>query len=65
MTAKAALADSLIADDLAKQGANLLAADPDQGRRQLSSRWGVHPASPAELLTSRPTSWCPPHSAAS
>jgi leucine dehydrogenase len=44
---------SLIADDLAKQGARLLVADPEQGRRQLSSRWGVRTTSPEELLTSQ------------
>jgi len=44
---------SLIADDLAKQGASLLVADPDQGRRELSSRLGARTASPEELLTSK------------
>jgi leucine dehydrogenase len=44
---------SLIADDLAKHGASLLVADPDQGRRQLSSRWGARTASPEDLLTSQ------------
>jgi glutamate dehydrogenase/leucine dehydrogenase len=44
---------SLIADDLAKQGASLLVADPEPGRRQLSSRWGARTTSPEELLTSQ------------
>ena len=44
---------SLIADDLAKQGASLLVADPEQRRRQLSSRWGARTTSPEKLLTSQ------------
>ncbi len=44
---------SLIAEDLAQQGASLLVADPEQGRRQLSSRWGARTIGPEELLTSQ------------
>jgi glutamate dehydrogenase/leucine dehydrogenase len=44
---------SLIADGLARQGASLLIADPDERRLQLSSRWDARTASPEELLTSQ------------
>jgi len=44
---------SLIADNLAKQGASLLVADPDPRRRQLPSRWGARTVSPEDLLTSQ------------
>jgi len=44
---------SLIADDLAQQGARLLVADPAPERRQLAGRWGARVTSTEELLTSQ------------
>jgi leucine dehydrogenase len=41
----------LIADDLARQGASLAAADTDPGRQQLASRWGARSVNPEQLLT--------------
>ena len=42
----------LIADDVARQGARLLVADPDPGRQQLAARWHARAVDPGKLLTS-------------
>jgi glutamate dehydrogenase/leucine dehydrogenase len=44
---------SLIADDLARQGASLLVADPEPRRQELCIRWAARTTSPEELLTSQ------------